>query len=291
MKDKRDFCDCFYLRSAKARSPRRRAMVHLQMHEIIATAYSILQQNPPTWKSAILSNVLILTAGSPLLFLGLTMPGIAAALFLGSVSWRAFGSHGFLIVVCYYLIGTMATKLKIKQKEREGIAEKRKGRRGPNSVFGSGAAGLICALASIYDMGGPEFKNVWLIGFVASYCTKLSDTVSSEIGKAYGKKTYLITNFKLVPRGTEGAVSLEGTLAGLIASILLATAASFMGQIAGLGAAICVISSQLANILESQIGALFQDKEGFEWLTNDIANVINILSGASLAMVIGQFFS
>eukprot|EP00252_Welwitschia_mirabilis_P017721 TRINITY_DN392_c0_g1_i1.p1 TRINITY_DN392_c0_g1~~TRINITY_DN392_c0_g1_i1.p1 ORF type:complete len:111 (-),score=23.10 TRINITY_DN392_c0_g1_i1:116-448(-) len=102
---------------------------------------------------------------------------------------------------------------------------------------------------------------------------------------------YLITNFKLVPRGTEGAVSLEGTLAGLIASILLATAASFMGQIAGLGAAICVISSQLANILESQIGALFQDKEGFEWLTNDIANVINILSGASLAMVIGQFFS
>jgi len=26
------------------------------------------------------------------------------------------------------------------------------------------------------------------------------------VGKAYGKTTYLITNFKSVPRGTEGAV-------------------------------------------------------------------------------------
>jgi uncharacterized membrane protein len=37
-----------------------------------------------------------------------------------------------------------------------------------------------------------------------------------QVGKAYGKTTYLITTFERVPAGTEGAVSLEGTLAGVV---------------------------------------------------------------------------
>lgn len=75
------------------------------------------------------------------------------------------------------------------QKEAQGVAEKRKGRRGPNSVIGSGAAGCVCAFLSIYDVGGTAFSGLWQLGFVASFCTKLSDTVSSEVGKAYGKTT------------------------------------------------------------------------------------------------------
>ncbi|KAG5546035.1 hypothetical protein RHGRI_018267 [Rhododendron griersonianum] len=40
---------------------------------------------------------------------------------------------------------------------------------------------------------------------------------------------YLVTTFKIVPRGTEGAMSVEGTVAGLLASILLAFAGFLMG--------------------------------------------------------------
>jgi uncharacterized protein (TIGR00297 family) len=81
------------------------------------------------------------------------------------------------------------TKIKINQKEKEGIAEKRRGLRGPSSVWGSGAAGVACAIASILNFGGSSFHRLWMLGFVASFATKLSDTVSSEIGKAYGKST------------------------------------------------------------------------------------------------------
>ena len=42
---------------------------------------------------------------------------------------------------------------------------------------------------------------------------------------------YLVTTFKVVPRGTEGAVSVEGTLAGLLASILLASVGCLMGNV------------------------------------------------------------
>lgn len=262
----------------------------LQLPGVLSEAVSAFQLSPPTWESAILSNTLIFLAGSPLLFVGLTTPGIGAAFLLGSLSWRAFGSRGFFAVVIYYLIGTGATKLKLKQKEAEGVAEKRKGRRGPSSVFGSGAAGCLCALGSIFGLGGIAFRNLWQLGFVASFCTKLSDTVSSEIGKAYGKTTYLITNLSVVPRGTEGAVSIEGTLAGLVASILLAYTCCLMGQVDNAGAIICVISSQLANVLESQIGASLQDKEGFKWLNNDVVNVINISSGTAFAMLLKYFF-
>ena len=75
------------------------------------------------------------------------------------------------------------------QKEAQGVAEKRKGRRGPSSVIGSSAAGCVCAFLMINKVGGQTFAQLWRLGFVASFCTKLSDTVSSEIGKAYGRIT------------------------------------------------------------------------------------------------------
>ena len=55
--------------------------------------------------------------------------------------------------------------------------------------------------------------------------------------QAYGKTTYLITSLKLVPRGTEGAVSLEGTVAGLAAAAAYAGAAVAIGQVCALTAA------------------------------------------------------
>lgn len=172
------------------------------------------------------------------------------------------------------------------QKEAQGVAEKRKGRRGPGSVIGSSAAGCVCAFLSIYGVGGEAFLRLWQLGFVASFCTKLSDTVSSEIGKAYGKTTYLVTTLKIVPRGTEGAVSAEGTSAGLLASILLAFVGCLMGQIDAVEAVICVVAAQIANLGESFIGAALQGKEGFRWLNNDVVNVINISMGSILAILI-----
>ncbi|KAJ6886692.1 protein VTE6 [Populus alba x Populus x berolinensis] len=190
---------------------------------VLSDAMNLIQSAHPTWKSALFSNLLIFVVGSPILVSGLSISGIFAAYLLGTLTWRAFGPSGFLLVASYFVIGTAVTKVKMAQKEAQGVAEKRKGRRGPGSVIGSSAAGCVCAFLSIFGIGGRAFLALWQLGFVASFCTKLSDTVSSEIGKAYGKTTYLVTTFKVVPRGTEGAVSAEGTLAGLLASILLAS--------------------------------------------------------------------
>ncbi|KAE8124649.1 hypothetical protein FH972_019514 [Carpinus fangiana] len=254
----------------------------------VSEAVKLIQSSPPTWQSALLSNLIIFVLGSPILVSGLSLSGIASAFLLGTLTWRAFGSSGFLLVATYFIIGTAVTKVKMAQKEAQGVAEKRKGRRGPGSVIGSSAAGCVCGFLSIFGVGGVAFSQLWKLGFVASFCTKLSDTVSSEIGKAYGKTTYLITSLKVVPRGTEGAVSIEGTIAGLLASILLAFVGCFMGEISAAKAIICVIASQIANVGESIIGAALQEKEGFRWLDNNAVNIINISMGSIIAILIQQ---
>ncbi|KZV29715.1 hypothetical protein F511_05809 [Dorcoceras hygrometricum] len=253
---------------------------------LLQRAIQLVHSSQPTWQTAVLSNLLIFLLGSPILVAGLSFSGMAAAFLLGTLTWRAFGSSGFLLVASYFVIGTLATKVKMAQKEAQGVAEKRKGRRGPGSVVGSSAAGCVCAFLSIYGVGGAALTHLWELGFVASFCTKLNDTVSSEIGKAYGKTTYLVTTFKIVPRGTEGAISVEGTVAGLLASILLASVSCILSEINLSEAIICVIASQIANVGESIIGAALQEREGFRWLNNDAVNVINISMGSILAVVL-----
>lgn len=69
------------------------------------------------------------------------------------------------------------------------------------------------------------------------YLSKASNTLPNCLPRflshlqAYGKTTYLITSLQLVPRGTEGAVSLEGTMAGLGAAALYAATALALGQV------------------------------------------------------------
>ncbi|KAE9590573.1 hypothetical protein Lal_00023304 [Lupinus albus] len=254
----------------------------------VGGAITLIQSSPATWKSSLFSNLCIFLVGSPILVTGLSLSGIVAAFLLGTLTWRAFSPSGFLLVAIYFVIGTAATKVKMTQKVAQGVAEKRRGRRGPGSVIGSSAAGCVCAFLTIFGVGGEAFSQLWRLGFVASFCTKLSDTVSSEIGKAYGKTTYLVTTFKVVPRGTEGAVSVEGTVAGIFASIVLAGVACLLGEVGRYEAIICVLASQIANIGESIIGAVLQEKEGFQWLNNDAVNIINISMGSIIAVLMQQ---
>lgn len=140
--------------------------------------------------------------------------------------WTALGWREWTVCVVYLFLGQLVTKVGFAEKEALGIAEGRGGRRGPENVWGSALTGTMCAAAAAQAVktGVPFLglaSNVWILGYVASLATKLADTFASEIGKAYGKTTFLITTLKAVPAGTEGAVSLEGTLASVVGGLLL----------------------------------------------------------------------
>jgi uncharacterized protein (TIGR00297 family) len=204
----------------------------------------------------------------------LTPAGYLHAWALGVMLWATLGWRAYAVMMVYFLGGSVVTRLGMAEKETAGIAEKRSGARGPENVWGSAATATICALL-VYFLTGKSIDHPWLplllLGYVASIATKLADTSASEIGKAYGRTTYLITTLQAVPRGTEGAVSWEGTLAGVV--------------ISGVGLVICLVAAFVATTIESVIGAAFQDKNA--WLTNELVNFINTAIGAVVAIGLG----
>jgi uncharacterized protein (TIGR00297 family) len=209
----------------------------------------------------------------------LTPWGLVHGYALGVIIWATLGWQGYAIVMVYFAVGSGVTKIKAAQKEAEGIAEARGGARGPENVWGSALVGTICALGFVFF---PAMKTLWYLGYTASFATKLADTTASEIGKAYGKTTFLITTFKPVPRGTEGAVSLEGTLAGIGGSMVIAFLAYGVNLIDPLGIVITIVAAFIATNVESLIGATLQEK--FAILTNEVVNIINTAIGAGVAI-------
>ena len=121
------------------------------------------------------------------------------------------------------------------------------------------------------------------VGFAASFAAKLADTFGSEIGKRFGKETYLITSFKKVERGTEGGISIEGTLSSVLGSIIMAFIMLRLSIISTKYHLIVVIvSGFLATLSESIIGANFQNKYK---LSNELVNAIQ----TSIASVFAIF--
>lgn len=240
--------------------------------------YDIGGLNP--WLLAVLLNTGLGLLGWQLVSKLLTPSGLVHAWILGVLVWGILGWPGYGVVLFYFLAGSAVTKVGMAQKAEAGIAEKRSGARGPENVWGSAASSTLCALATL--VVPIEYYPLLCLGYVSGFSTKLSDTTASEIGKAYGNRTFLITTLRPVPRGTEGAVSLEGTLAGIAASVVIAVLAWTVGLISLAGIGWCVIAALIATNLESVIGATIQSQ--FAWLTNEVVNGINTLIGALSAM-------
>ncbi|WP_164921039.1 TIGR00297 family protein [Thermosynechococcus vestitus] len=209
----------------------------------------------------------------------LTPAGLFHAWLLGVLIWGTLSWQGYLIVMVYFLVGSAVTRLGMAEKEAAGIAEKRSGARGPENVWGSAFTGTVCALLLVLL---PQWRQLFLVGFVASFSTKLSDTCASEVGKAYGQRTFLITTLQAVPRGTEGAVSLEGTLAGLVGATVIALLGWSLGLMGAITIPICILAAFFANVVESLVGATLQGR--YPWLSNELVNGINTTVGAGLAM-------
>ncbi|KAG5188731.1 integral membrane protein DUF92-domain-containing protein [Tribonema minus] len=211
----------------------------------------------------------------------LTPQGAAHAYVLGNILWYALGWRGWTTCVLYLLAGSAVTKVKMAEKTARGIAEGRGGRRGPENVWGSAATGAACALACVV---WPQRAALLRVGYAASLATKLGDTFASEIGKAYGRTTYLITTLRPVPAGTEGAVSLEGTAAGVGGSLIIAWYAAAIGLMPASAIGVCAVAAFVACNVESVLGATTQGKTA--WLTNEVINFVNTTVGAAVGMAL-----
>lgn len=237
-------------------------------------------QQPLTWLLALVLNGALIGLAQRLPLL--TPAGWCHAAILGTILWGCLGPRGWLAVVAYLLVGSLVTRLGFRRKQQQGLAEGRGGRRGPENVWGSAATGALLAMATALAPSALQWPL--LLAFVASFAAKLADTCGSEVGKRWGRSCLLITSLRPVPPGTDGAISLEGSLASLGGSALMAGLGLLLGLLPDLASALLVsLVGLVATLLESVIGATLQWR--FRWLSNELVNGIQTALAAALALL------
>ncbi len=207
-------------------------------------------------------------------------PGAVAGFLLGTVIYACLDWRGFLLLGTFFVFGTAATKLGYARKAARKLAQESGGRR---SIRHAVANAGVAAAAAIFALMTP-YRDLYQLAFAGAFATALGDTLGSEIGQLWGRRTYLVTTLKPVPCGTEGAVSLEGTLAGLGGSLLVAWLGHAVGLYPVWGIVAVTVAAFIGTTLESLVGATLE-KRGL--LDNEAVNFLNTLIGALAAVGLG----
>jgi uncharacterized protein (TIGR00297 family) len=210
-------------------------------------------------------------------------PGAVSAIVIGTLITAALGLAGLAVMVAFFVVGSAATRLGYRVKAARGIAQEKGGARGWRNAWANG--GVAAALALMAGLTGGEARALFVLAYAAAVATAAADTGSSEIGKAYGRRTFLITTFRPVPPGTEGAVSLEGTAGGLAAAAIIAVVGAATGLYLAVWAPAIAAAGLLGSLAESVIGSV-AEKRG--WLDNDLLNALNTAIGAGIVLLMAR---
>jgi uncharacterized protein (TIGR00297 family) len=209
----------------------------------------------------------------------LTPAGVVAGSVLGLALYLGGGWTGFLLMTIFFVSGTAATSWKRSKKQSIRTVEERRGKRTASQVLANGGAGgLLGFLAWIY----PQQKEVFLLMIAAAFSSAAADTLSSELGSVYGKRFYNILSLKKDKRGLDGVVSLEGSLFGVLGSLVIATVYS-AGFGWGMNFIRIVIAGTAGNLADSILGAMFE-RRGL--LHNDMVNFLNTVFAVLVCLLL-----
>lgn len=212
--------------------------------------------------------------------------GGVSAILIGTVITAAFGLAGFTLMATFFVVGSFATKLGYSRKAALGIAQEKGGARGWRNAFANGGIPAFLAFCGLLS-DGPA-RRAYLLAYAAAVATAAADTCSSEIGKAFGSRTFLVTTLREVPKGTEGGVSLEGTLGGLVGGYFVAFLGFLVGLYGSTAAWLVGFAAFLGMMGESAIGTV-AERRG--WLDNHGLNALNTAMGAAFVIALARLAS
>lgn len=225
--------------------------------------------------------LLVVTSGmaASILFKKLTPAAAISGGILSCCIYAGSGFSGITIMAIFFILGVLATNWKLEQKLLAGLAEPQEGRRTAAQVLANAGAAAIAGLIA-YTL--PELSLNAPLVIAACFASATADTISSELGNVYGKRFYHILSFKKGEKGANGIISVEGTLAGCMGSVIIATIYSLWASWS-IYFFFIVIAGTAGNIVDSVLGALLENKG---YINNNTVNFLNTCAAAAVILLL-----
>jgi len=244
----------------------------------------------------------------------LSKSGALAATIIGGLIFSLGGIPWAVLLLTFFIFSSFLSHTFAGQKKTLGEKFSKGSQRDWEQVTANGGLGALLVIIHTF-----QASEIWpWIAFAGAMAAVNADTWATELGVLNPSPPRLITNFKVVEKGTSGGVSLFGSLASLGAAAFIAfPAAIFTWQTTSTSeepwiiVASTLIGGICGSLFDSILGASLQGiyycpacrKEterhpehscgnptqhirGWRWLNNDGVNFATSTVGALVAIVI-----
>lgn len=188
------------------------------------------------------------------------------------------GPGAFAALTALFAVTWVSTQLGYRRKHELGLAERREGRDAWQVL-----ANLAVAAAGALAYGATGNAR-WLVAAVAALAEAATDTVASEVGEWRRRDAFMITTGTRVPAGTDGGITVSGTLAGLAGGVVIALVAAGCGMVASREIWIPVAAGFAGMVADSLMGATIQRRG---WISNQGVNFVATAVAAGMACWMG----
>jgi uncharacterized protein (TIGR00297 family) len=197
--------------------------------------------------------------------------------FTGAVIAFIFVSRGwqvFALLLALFGMTFLATRFCVAAKEPKGRSQDASGRAASQVI----ANLLVAAACLAVREAGPAM----VAAAIAALAEAAADTVSSEIGEPSSARAYLVTSLRKVPAGTNGAITLWGSLSGIGAATWMAVLAWMLHLVTPAVAGVVGLCGSAGMFFDSFLGATLERRG---WLTNDWVNLLGTAATAGAALL------
>ena len=212
-----------------------------------------------------------------------TLGGAFAGAIVSFDLYVSAGPGAFVALVTVFLLAWVTTRIGYARKQRLGTAEAKGGRRASQVLANLSVATLAGLLSAV-----TQLRALFLVLAAAALAEAAADTVSSEYGQGTGDTAVLITTGEQVPAGTDGGITVRGSMGGLVGAAVVAGVCFATRVISLRQAGIAAVAAFLGMLADSVLGATLERRK---ILNNDAVNFFGTLVAALLAFLVLRFIT
>ena len=180
-----------------------------------------------------------------------------------------------LPLIALVILTSLATRAGRRRKQLRGLAERSGGRTASQVLANLGVAALIVTPIGAYagaiaGLALPLDPLLLSAASLAALAEAAADTVSSELGQAFGRRTYLLTTLRRVHRGTDGGISALGSAAGVLAAVVVVLVGGWSMRLGWNAQAASLAAALVGFLADSLLGATIERRG---WIGNDLVNL------------------